>query len=120
MMVEKARLFGAEDIAAEILTREHPGAAKAFGRKVEGFDQEIWDREKYDIAVQGNFHKFSQSPELQTFLKNTGNRVLVEASPIDRIWGIGLAKEDPDCSDPSKWKGQNLLGYALMSVRDML
>ncbi len=120
MMAEKARLFGAEAIEKKILQVEEPGAAKALGRKVENFDPVVWDRKKYKIVLEGNFHKFSQNTELGTFLINTGQRVLVEASPVDAVWGIGLAADNPRCEDPSKWPGTNLLGYALMSARNLL
>jgi len=120
MMAEKARLFEADEIYAEILKARSPGKAKALGRQIENFDSVVWDIEKYDIVVRGNFHKFSQHADLGQFLKNTGNRVLVEASPVDKIWGVGLAQDDPMIEKPSKWRGQNLLGFALMSVRDIL
>jgi len=120
MMAEKARLFGHEDMCDQILEAKAPGKAKALGRKVLNFDQKIWNESKYDIAVQGNFHKFSQHKDLGDFLRNTGKRVLVEASPVDRIWGVGLAQDDELIESPSKWRGQNMLGFALMSVRDLL
>ena len=120
MMAEKARLFKADEIYAEILKTRSPGKAKALGRQIESFDAGVWDAQKYDIVVRGNFHKFTQNPELGTFLRNTGNRVLVEASPVDKIWGVGLAQDDPMIEKPSKWRGQNLLGFALMSVRGLL
>lgn len=120
MMAEKAKLFKADEIYAEILKARSPGKAKALGRQIENFDSGVWDANKYDIVVQGNFHKFSQHNDLGIFLKNTGRRVLVEASPVDKIWGVGLAQDDPMIEKPSKWQGQNLLGFALMSVRDML
>ncbi|MEP4050887.1 MAG: NADAR family protein [Litorimonas sp.] len=120
MMAEKARLFRAEDICAEILKSDDPGKAKALGRQVLNFDQEIWNQNKYEIAVQGNLHKFSQHKDLGEFLKNTGKRILVEASPVDKIWGVGLEQKDPMIEKPSNWKGQNMLGFALMSVRDLI
>jgi len=120
MMAEKARLFEADEIYKKILNSRSPGKAKALGRQIENFDRNVWDAHKYDIVVSGNFHKFSQHADLGTFLKNSGKRVLVEASPVDKIWGVGLAQDDPMIEKPSKWKGQNLLGFALMSVRDIL
>ena len=120
MMAEKARLFGAEDIYYKILEARSPRKAKSLGRQVERFDADVWDVAKYDIVVRGNFHKFTQHDDLGLFLKNTGKRVLVEASPVDKIWGVGLAQDDPMIEKPSKWRGQNLLGFALMSVRDIL
>lgn len=120
MMAEKARLFGADKIWQDILSARSPGAAKALGRQILTFDQSTWNKEKYDIVVKGNFHKFSQNSDIGAFLKGTGNRVLVEASPVDKIWGVGLAQDDPMIEQPSKWRGQNLLGFALMSARDLL
>jgi len=61
-----------------------------------------------------------QSKQLGAFLKNTNDRILVEASPVDPIWGIGMAKDHPQINDPSAWKGHNLLGFALMEVRDKM
>ena len=120
MMAEKARLFESDEIYSEILKTRSPGKAKALGRKIEHFDQGVWDASKYDIVVRGNYHKFSQHTDLGDFLRNTGNRVLVEASPVDKVWGVGLAQDDPMIDQPSKWRGQNLLGFALMSVRGLI
>ena len=120
MMAEKARLFGDEEIRAEILAAEDPHKCKSLGRKAKGFDKEIWDREKSSIVERGNLHKFSQNKELREFLLLTGNKIIVEASPMDRIWGIGIGKNNPDTQDPAKWRGRNLLGFALMAVRDRL
>ena len=120
MMAEKARLFKADTIRSKILATGKPGAAKALGRQIEHFDAQVWDENKYDIVVQGSLHKFSQNEALRTFLVQTGERVLVEASPVDKIWGIGLAQDDPKCANPLEWKGLNLLGFALMSTRDIL
>ncbi len=120
MMAEKARLFEDEIRYAEILNSESPGKAKALGRQVLNFDQSVWNKSKYDVAVQGNFHKFTQHEDLGNFLRNTGNRILVEASPVDRIWGVGLEQKDPMIEKPSKWRGQNMLGFALMTVRDLI
>ncbi len=120
MMAEKARLFGDLQKIDLILKADNPGKAKALGREVLNFDQEIWNSRKFDIAVRGNYLKFSQNSDLREFLLNTGERILVEASPIDPIWGIGLSIDDPDHEKPQKWKGQNLLGFALMKARDLL
>lgn len=118
MMAEKASLFDDHSRRAEILGASNPGAAKALGRKVRGFDQNVWLEKRFSIVIRGNEAKFSQNPELGEFLKQTGSRILVEASPVDRIWGIGLAQDDPRVSNPNLWRGLNLLGFALMSVRD--
>jgi ribA/ribD-fused uncharacterized protein len=118
MMAEKARLFGDEATCARILAANSPGAAKAFGREVAGFDAARWDAAKFEIVVRGNRAKFAAHPELAAWLARTGRKVLVEASPVDAIWGIGLAADDPAAKDPARWRGPNLLGFALMDVRD--
>lgn len=118
MMAEKAALFGDRETRAQVLRASSPGAAKALGRQVRGFDEAVWTEKRFSIVVRANEAKFSQNPELLQFLKNTGSRVLVEASPVDKIWGIGLAQDDERAKDPNAWLGLNLLGFALMQVRD--
>jgi ribA/ribD-fused uncharacterized protein len=120
MMAAKARLF--EDAAAEraVLAAGHPAGAKKAGRLVRGFDETIWARERFRIVVEGSVHKFGAHPALQGFLLGTGDRVLVEASPVDRVWGIGLAADDEAAMDPERWRGPNLLGFALMAARERL
>lgn len=120
MMAEKARLFDDEPIRARILMARTPGEAKKLGRQVRGFDADAWQTACFDLVVAGNFHKFSQHDALKTYLLSTNSRVLVEASPVDPIWGIGLAQDDPAALHPTSWKGTNLLGFALMTVRDKL
>lgn len=120
MMVHKARLFNAPAVEKAIFQSTHPGAAKQLGRTIPNFVAEVWDKHKFEIVVSGNLAKFKQNPELKAFLKSTGDRVLVEASPVDAIWGIGLDEKDPKASNPYVWKGENLLGFALMEVRDRL
>jgi ribA/ribD-fused uncharacterized protein len=120
MMWRKATLFGDGAMAEQILAARHPRAAKALGGRVAGFEQAAWDEHRVPIVVAGNLAKFGQHPELGAFLLRTGQRVLVEASPVDRIWGIGLTRDDPAAEDPGRWRGLNLLGFALMEVRDSL
>ena len=84
------------------------------------FDEKIWNEKRFDIVVQGSIAKFSQNPALKDFLLNTGGRILVEASPVDKIWGIGMAQDDDHIDNPLKWQGLNLLGFSLMVVRDRL
>ncbi len=120
MMAEKARLFNDNKILDEIITSNSPMEAKQWGRKVIGFIPEKWNQHKYEIVKQGNIHKFSQHPDLKKFLLNTKNRVLVEASPRDRIWGIGMSQSNEQAENPIMWRGENLLGFALMEVRDEL
>ena len=120
MMAEKARLFGDADAARAAIDAEHPSEAKAAGRLVRGFDDATWSAHRFDIVVRGNVAKFDQHDDLRTFLLGTGDRVLVEASPRDRIWGIGLAATNDAATDPTRWRGANLLGFALMQARAIL
>ncbi|WP_345636072.1 NADAR family protein [Rugosimonospora acidiphila] len=120
MMVGKARLFGDEAIVERMLAAPHPGAVKALGRGVRGFDQATWEAHRRDIVTAGNLAKFGAHPDLREYLRGTGERVLVEASPVDRVWGIGLAATDPRAGNPATWRGHNLLGFALMEVRARL
>jgi ribA/ribD-fused uncharacterized protein len=117
MMAEKARLFGDHAIRASILDAPNPGAAKALGRQVRGFDEAVWLEHRFAIVVQASEAKFTQNPQLHQFLQQTGSRILVEASPTDRVWGIGLTAHDAQASNPNQWRGLNLLGFALMQVR---
>ena len=118
MMAEKAALFGDQEARAQVLQAPNPGAAKALGRQVRGFDEAVWLNNRFSIVVRANEAKFAQNPELGEFLQKTGTRILVEASPVDSVWGIGLAQDDERVNDPNLWPGLNLLGFALMRVRD--
>jgi hypothetical protein len=120
MMAGKARVFGDADAEARVLADPDPRAAKAAGRTVRGFDAEVWADRAYDIVVAANVAKFGQNPELGAYLLGTAGRVLVEASPDDRIWGIGLAAADPGAASAATWRGTNLLGFALMDARDRI
>lgn len=120
MMAAKACLFSGQTRLEQILQCISPAEAKKIGRMVSNFDGKRWDEHKYDLVKEGNYHKFSQHPDIKAFLLNTKGRVLGEASPVDQIWGIGLAKTDPHIENPANWKGENLLGFALMEVRDEL
>lgn len=120
MMWRKALLFDDVSTAARVLAASSPGEAKALGRQVSGFEDAVWVSARLEIVVAGNLAKFSQDPALRSYLLGTGSRVLVEASPLDRVWGIGLAADDPRALDPSSWRGLNLLGEALMEVRASL
>lgn len=120
MMAEKARIFKDNIMLEQILKAEQPAEAKALGRKVANFDPSVWDAKKFDSVVKGNVHKFSQHSALKAFLLDTMDKVIVEASPRDTIWGIGLGPENPKALNPQTWRGQNLLGFALMEVRDLL
>lgn len=122
MMYQKAILFNAPNIAKKILETNDPKKQKALGqdRKEIQFNQAIWDKNKFDIVVKGNLLKFSQNEKLKKQLLNTGDKVLVEGSPYDKIWGVGLKWDNPKILDEKNWRGENLLGKALMKVRDIL
>ncbi|MGE4073189.1 MAG: NADAR family protein [Lysobacterales bacterium] len=120
MMAEKARFFGDSARRQQILAAATPAAAKALGREVANFDGERWSKVRIEIVIAGNLAKFAQNPALGAFLIGTGDQILVEASPVDLIWGIGLAENDPAATDPWAWRGENLLGFALMAVRGKL
>lgn len=120
MMHGKALLFGDAKVAAEILAATHPRQHKALGRKVANFDDAAWKREREAIVLAGNRAKFTQNAELEELLLATAGTTLVEASPYDRIWGIGLAATSPKAQDPAQWRGQNLLGKILTQLRDEL
>ena len=120
MMARKARLFGDADAERRVLDAGHPSQAKKTGRLVRGFEEAVWERERFGIVVEGSVHKFAAHADLREFLLGTGERVLVEASPVDRVWGIGLAADDEAAADPQRWRGPNLLGFALMEARRRL
>lgn len=117
MMAEKARLFRDDDALAAIMRATSPAAAKKLGRGVRGFSDAVWNEHRYRIVCEGSAAKFGQNDDLRTFLLGTKKRVLVEASPVDRVWGIGLAIDDPRAARPEAWLGPNLLGFALMAAR---
>jgi ribA/ribD-fused uncharacterized protein len=120
MMHGKALLFDDADVAAEILEAFHPRQHKALGRKVKNFDNSTWTRERMRIVKDGNRAKFTQNAELLDVLLATKGTTLVEASPYDKIWGIGLGEKDPRANDPAQWQGKNLLGIVLTELRDEL
>ena len=120
MMAEKACLFEDEEIKEQILQATDPQTMKRLGKKVRNFDESVWNKAKYSIVLNGNYYKFSQNAAMREFLLSTENKILVEASPFDKIWGIGLAEMDKNAVNPLLWRGQNLLGFALMEVRDDL
>ncbi|MFB7246301.1 NADAR family protein [Streptomyces populi] len=120
MMASKARLFRDAEAERQAVAAANPALAKKAGRLVRGFDETVWERERFGIVVEGSVHKFAAHPDLRAFLLGTGGRVLVEASPMDRVWGIGLAATDQGAHDPRRWRGANLLGFALMEARERL
>lgn len=118
MMAKKALLFNDVTTHQKIIDAKRAGEAKELGRQIKGFDEQTWVANRYNIVVTGNIHKFNQHIDHAHFLMNTKDRVLVEASPVDKIWGIGLSKEAEQVDNPYFWNGLNLLGFALMEVRD--
>ncbi|MFF3765757.1 NADAR family protein [Streptomyces sp. NPDC001922] len=120
MMAGKARLFGDDEALERVLLAGHPHEAKTVGRSVRGFDEEHWREHRYELVVRGSVAKFAHRPDLRAFLLGTQHRILVEASPVDPVWGIGLAADDERAQDPARWRGLNLLGFALMDARDAL
>lgn len=120
MMTGKAKLFNDQNVLEQILKAESPNQAKSLGRKVKNFNPNIWDKHKYEIVKQGNLLKFSQNEKFKDFLLSTDDKILVEASPYDTIWGIGMLETDSRAANPLEWNGENLLGFALMEVRDEL
>jgi ribA/ribD-fused uncharacterized protein len=117
MMFQKAIIFGDAETAMKIIKQSDPKAQKALGRQVKNFDDDVWMAEAYDIVVAGNRAKFTQNPKLMDALRYTIGQELVEASPYDRRWGIGMAVGDPGIGDPKNWRGDNLLGKAITQVR---
>lgn len=120
MMWSKAELFGDAEAAVGILAVGHPKEAKDLGRAVRGFDQATWETHRSEIVTAASVAKFGQDEALRAYLLTTGDRVLVEASPRDRIWGIGMSAGHEDAEHPARWRGLNLLGFALMEARDRL
>ncbi|MEW2527215.1 NADAR family protein [Streptomyces sp. NPDC047071] len=120
MMAAKARLFGDAEAERAALTARTPAEAKRAGRLVRGFDRAVWERERFAVVAEGSERKFASDAALRAYLVGTGDRVLVEASPVDPVWGIGLAADDPRADDPAAWRGLNLLGFALMTARERL
>ena len=120
MMSEKAKLFGDMDIYNKIMNSNSPKEYKDLGRLVKNFDEKIWNENKYPIVLKGCLAKFSSNRNLKEKLLLTGDAILVEASPYDRIWGVKLSKNDPRINDPNQWLGENLLGKVLMEVREIL
>lgn len=118
MMYGKAILFKDEEMAEEILEAKSPGRQKDLGRKVRGFKHEIWQQNAREIVYKANEAKFSQNENLLKCLLKTKGTTLVEASPVDPIWGIGLAEDNPKARDRRKWRGKNWLGEVLTKLRD--
>ena len=120
MMAGKAALFNDPAAAAAISAASSPHVAKVAGRAVKGFDSAAWSAHAFSLVITGTWHKVTANPDLARYLRATGDQILAEASPSDRIWGIGMRAHDPRVHTPSRWNGTNLLGFALMEVRERL
>ena len=120
MMAKKAELFSDTEVYNLIMQTDDPKEIKKLGRQVKNFDETIWNDNGYYIVVQGNHAKFSQNENLKEILLGTKDNVIVEASPYDTIWGVGLSVKNDKIRNPKTWRGKNLLGKALMEVRGTL
>jgi len=122
MMAGKARVFGDDEALAEVLATKTPDEVKQIGRRVKDYDDAVWSAARFDIVVQGNLAKFGNkgNEDLRAFLLQTEGLVLVEAAFYDQIWGIGMRSTNADAKMPELWQGENLLGFALMEVRERL
>lgn len=117
MMFKKAMLFGDVKTAADIINEKSPEIIKSLGREVKNFDEYIWNSVKRDIVYKGNYYKFTQNNKLKKILLSTKTKVLAEASPYDKIWGIGRSVDYPNVEDNSNWLGNNSLGYELTRLK---
>lgn len=120
MMHGKAELFGDRETAEKILRARLPMQARDLGRQVQGFTEATWQEQREAVIFEANLAKFSALPDLKSFLLSTGSAVLVQASPLDKVWGSGLDLADPMLPDPKRWPGMNLVGFSLMRVRERL
>lgn len=120
MMAQKALLFEDHNSYKKILLAETPQAAKLMGREIKNFDDAVWTPKRYLIVLEGNLHKFRNNPKLAEFLLSSNRKVIAEANPTDCIWGIGLPKDNINIHNVNTWRGMNLLGFALMEVRDFI
>ena len=120
MVAEKARLFKDHRAVKLIMSSSDPSTHKRVGRGVRNFDIAVWDREKQNAVLSGNYAKFTQNPTMKLHLLSTGNKLLAEASPLDPVWGIGLRADDPRAKDPHNRRGETFLGEALAAVREAI
>lgn len=118
MMASKAMLFGDLDALEQIMASNDPSRQKELGKRVKPFEQAKWDARAFEIVVGGNISKFYQNPPLRDYLIATDSKILVEGNKHDTVWAVGLSWDDPLIFDPANWRGKNLLGQALMQVRD--
>ena len=120
MMHQKALLFGDTEIAELIMKESNPREQKKYGRMIRNFDKSTWEKNCLAIVYEGNLAKFTQNSDLMAAMLSTGDRIFVEASPVDHIWGIGMEENEMGIEDPSFWLGLNLLGQALTLVKNKI
>lgn len=120
MMYQKAVCFKDEEIAEKILATTDVAIIKALGRQVKGYNDSYWNGVRQLLVYEGLKEKFAQNDDLKKRLLDTEDSILVECAVNDRIWGIGLSMKDSNRLEPEKWRGQNLLGYALMMVKNWI
>ncbi len=120
MMARKALLFHDHECYKQIMKERDPAKVKALGRTVRNFDSAVWKKHNEEVIYTANYAKFSQNPRLKAILLKTAGCSIAEASPLDKVYGIGLDEFNPDAWFPARWRGQNLLGKALEKVRDAL
>ena len=120
MMMKKAEVFSAQDILEKMENTDNPRVVKQLGRQIENFSDEVWDKHKIDVVTQASYLKFVQNPDLLKIMMQQEKLILVEASPEDKIWGIGLHPDNDKILDEQNWNGQNLLGICLMKARQRI
>ena len=120
MMYMKAKTFNDQTSADKIMASINPGEQKRLGKTVANFTDVEWDKVKEQVVYDACLAKYEQNKDIHDLLLETNDMILVEASPYDKVWGIGLAEDDYRATDESQWQGQNLLGIALMKVRETL
>lgn len=119
-MAEKARTFGDDASLSRIMATYNPGLAKSIGRHVSGYDDDVWSEKRVGVMARGLAAKFGQNQELGDYLRSLDGKIIVEDSPHDRVWGIGMRHFGPNARDVGMWRGRNLLGFTLMHVRDTM
>lgn len=120
MMTQKALLFNDHETYSLIMNTSDQHEMKRLGRLVKGFDSKVWDDNKHNIVLNGNVAKFTQNENLKEYILKTNDKIIVEASPYDNIWGIGIREDHKNATKPHLWQGKNLLGFILMEVRDII
>ena len=120
MMAEKARLFGDDHALSQIMKACDPSVQKSWGKKVKNFDKDKWEEIAQDVVYKANYAKFTQNDDCYEELMRSGDKVIVEASPYDCIWGVGLGSDNPKVLDEKNWRGTNWLGEAIMKVRETI